>query len=385
MTQNHPSTETTPPSVGWTLLACIFVGMAGVSYALDLHTSIASFLAPDITLARPEWLHVLWCIPGLAIWVRQRRKRRIEQLQDVISSHLLHRLSPSLSHTKRRFKGILMGIAWLFFVITLAGPQWGTHVRILKRKGIDLVVAIDLSESMLAQDIPTANLQRKQRRLQLARKKVRILMDMLAGERIGIVAFAGRSVTLCPLTIDHNTCAIWLNSFEPNLITQGGTSLASTIKHTIPMFSTSGSNSRALILLTDGDDHEKNTLKAAKEAQKKGIRIYALGFGSSKMTTISPDQLPAPPKGEPMDPRPIRTRLNEKLLQKVTATTQGLYRKAEVSHRDIRALYEHAKQTLEAQTHKSQRMVFREERFGVFMGMGMLALLFAWGLGERKD
>lgn len=378
-------TKTTEVSAGWTLFSFFLLGMSGVSYAFGFDQSVTSYLAPDITLARPFALHFLWFIPAVAILIQQLHQRRLQKLQKTLSAHLLERLTPSLNPTRRRFKGILLAFGWVMLLFTLAGPQWGTHVRILKKKGIDIIVAIDLSESMLAKDISTASLQHKQRRLQLARKKVRVLMDLLAGERIGIIAFAGRPVTLCPLTIDHNTCAAWLDSFDPSLIAQGGTAIASTIKHSIPMFSTSGSNSRALFMLTDGDDHEKNTIKAAKLAKEKGIRIYALGFGSPKMTTITPDQLPPPPKGQPVDPRPIRTRLNEALLKKITALTQGIYRRAEVSHRDIRALYDHAKQTLQAQTHKSQRMIFREERFNVFTGIGLILLLFTWSLGERKD
>jgi Ca-activated chloride channel family protein len=383
---SHTQTPDTPTtSVGWTIVAMLFVAMAPISYVLEFHDAVVGFLAPDITLARPQLLSLLWLVPGLGIWLRQRRHQRTAALHRVIAPHLAAKLTPSVSQGKRNFRGVLMALAWFMLLVTLMGPQWGTQVRIMQRKGIDIIVAIDLSESMLAKDIPTASMQRMQRRLQLARKKVRVLMDLLAGERIGVVAFAGRPVTLCPLTIDHNTCAIWLESFSPSLITQGGTALASTIKHAVPMFSTSGANSRALFLLTDGDDHEKNTKKAAELAKKKGIRIYALGFGSPKMTVIPPEQLPPPPKGEPIDPRPIKTRLNESLLQQVATSTLGQYRRAKVSHQDIRGLYDHARQTLKAQTHKSQRMVFREERFNVFMGIGLLMLLFSWGFSERKD
>jgi len=371
------------PSALWSVVGLLCLAMVGVSYALGFDEAVIAFLAPDVSLARPAMLHWLWAVPGLALLLAQRRRLAQQKLHGLIAPHLAAHLTPSLSHGKRRFKPILLATAWLMFLLTWAGPQWGTQVRILQRKGIDIIVAIDLSESMLAKDIKTTS--GTMRRLALARKKVRILMDMLAGERVGIIAFAGQSITLCPLTIDHNTCAIWLGSFEPNLITQGGTALASSIKHAIPMFATSGANSRALILLTDGDDHEKNTKKAAAAAKKKGIRVYALGFGSPTLTTIPPSQLPPPPKGEPADPRPIKTKLNEALLQQIAATTKGQYQKATVSHRDIRALVDHARQTLRAQTHKSQRVVFREERFALFMGIGMLLLLFQWGIGERKS
>lgn len=380
--REKPAIQASAPSAFWSVVGLLCLAMVGVSYTLGLEEQVIAFLAPDVSLARPALLHWLWAVPGAALLLSQRRKLAEQQLHKLIAPHLAARMTPSISRGKRRLKLFLLSAAWVMLLLTWAGPQWGTQVRILQRKGIDIVVAIDLSESMLAKDVAAAN--GTMRRLALARKKVRVLMDMLAGERVGIIAFAGRPVTLCPLTIDHNTCAIWLNSFEPSLITQGGTALASSIKHAIPMFSTSGANSRALILLTDGDDHEKNTKKAADEAKKKGIRIYALGFGSTKMTTILPSQLPPPPKDKAADPRPIKTRLNAKLLQEIATTTLGQYQQATVSHRDIRGLVDHARQTLRAQTHKSQRVVFREERFAIFMGIGMLLLLFQWGIGERK-
>lgn len=386
MSQNNTQTEQSTQakvSVGWSVFGFLLLAMAPISYLLGFHESIVTELAPEITLARPEWINLLWAIPGIALLTQQRQQARLQKLQDAFAAHLLPKMTPSVSPGRRRLKGILLALAWCMLVLTLAGPQWGLQVRILQRKGIDIVVAIDLSESMLAKDVTNAS-GRMMRRLRLARKKVQVLMESLKGERIGIIAFAGKPITLCPLTIDHNTCAIWLNSFAPSLIAQGGTALASTIKHSIPMFSTSGANSRALFILTDGDDHEKNTKKAAKEAKQKGIRIYTLGFGSTKMTVIQPNQLPPPPKGEPVDPRPIRTRLNEKLLKAISAQTLGIYKKATISHLDIRGIVEHARQTLRAQTNKSQKVEFREERFGVFMGIGMILLLFHWGIGERK-
>jgi len=351
---------------------------------LRLVEGTLDFLQIDLTFARPWVLHSLWAIPGLAILLGQFRKKRRANLHRFVSARLIHRLTPNVSPERRRFKAFLMAMAWLFLLLAWAGPQWGTHVRLLKRAGIDIVVAIDVSESMLAKDVPTTSPNRKQRRLALARRKVRYLMERLGGDRIGIVAFSGQAHTLCPLTIDYNTCGVWLDSFTPDLLPSGGTALASTIRKSIKMFSTSGHNSRALILITDGDDHEKDTLKAAKEAKKKGIHVYTLGIGSTKMVTIDPSDLPPPPKGEEQDPRPIKTKLNAGLLKKIASNTHAVYRHAEVSHRDIRTIFEHAKQKLQARTHSSKRKIFREERFPIFAALGFFFLLLEFGFGQRR-
>ncbi len=376
--------SSTKVSVGWVMFALILLAMAPVSYVLDLHHTVAEFFGNEAGFARPWVLVLLWLIPGVAILLAQKQRYDRRRLESFVSLSLVPKLVPSESLQRRKLKGIFLSLAWFFFVLAAAGPQWGTRVRILQRKGIDVVVAVDVSESMLAKDMPTAHHNKFQRRLTLARKKVRYLMELLAGERIGILAFSGQPVMLCPLTIDYNTCAIWLDSFKPDLIPYGGTAIASTIRKAIPMFATSGQNSRALILITDGDDHEKDTIAAAKEAKKKGIRIYTLGIGSTKWTTITPDQLPPPPPGQMKDFRKIRTRLNKELLQKLSRITHGIYRQAEVSHRDIRAIYQHAKKMLKAHSHQSKRQVFREERFSFFLFLGLFFLLLEFALSERK-
>jgi Ca-activated chloride channel family protein len=362
------------------LFATIPIGLL-----LGFHDNIGQALAPEIGLARPWVLLLLLAIPAAAILLRQWHRVKRTKLMFFASPSLIDRLQPGHSQTRRDIKGWLLALAWSFLLVTWAGPQWGTKVRILQRSGIDVVISIDVSESMLAQDAPTLHPQQTQRRLQLARQKIRALMQMLENERIGIIAFAGKSFVLCPLTNDHNTCASWLESFEPHLIPYDGTALETTIRKAIPMFETSGTNSRAIFLLSDGDDHEKNTLEAAKEAHSKNIRIYTLGFGSPDITIIPASQLPPPAHGESPDERPIQTKLNEKLLEQIAADTKAIYRRAEASHRDVRTLYEHASQHLEKHTQKSERIVIREERFPIFAGIGLFLLILHWGFRERKE
>lgn len=367
------------------MLALLFLLLIPIALLVDLPDRIAAFFAPEISFARPWVLAFLPLLVALPILLLQNRWRLLQRLLSVASPRLLPTLLPSFRPERLRRKGLLAAAAWFFLLLACAGPRWGTQIRILQRKGIDVVIAVDISESMLARDIPSISQSRMQRRLELARQKVRAIMEQLAGERIGLLAFSGQPALLCPLTIDYSTCAIWLDEFEPSLIPSGGTALASTIRKAIPMFATSGFNSRALFVITDGDDHEKNTLEAAKEAKKQGIRIYTLGVGSPERVTIPPEQLPPPPAGQIADPRPITTQLNEKLLQAISAETSGLYRRAEPSLRDLQALLDHARKTLEARTQEDQRQVFREERFPLFLALGLLFLLFEMAFRERKE
>lgn len=384
MSQNHPTPPTSTWSPGLTIASLLFFALAPVGYILQFHEKIRDALAPEIGLARPHILLLLFTLPGVVLMLLQLRRIHRANMEKFVSNELVARLLPGHSPARRRFRAWLLVLGWTFLLLAWAGPQWGTKIVEIERRGIDLIIAVDVSESMLAKDAPTASLNTMQRRLSLARRKVRALMQQMPNERIGIIAFSGKPVILCPLTTDHNTCAFWLNSFEPRLIPYGGTALASTIEKSIPMFATSGHNSKALFILTDGDDHEKNTKQAAKKAQKKGIRIYTLGFGSTKSITIPPSQLPPPPPGQEPDTRPITTRLNAKLLKAISASTKGLSKRAEVSHRDIKTLYDHAKSVLRARSHKSQRIEIREERFPYFLSVGLVFLLLYGSFKERK-
>ena len=374
-----------PPSAGWVMLGVAFALLSPLSWALELHLSLTRLLEPSIGFARPWLLSLLWLLPAGGIFLSQARRARLQRLRSLAAPKTLSRLLDRYQPRRVLLKGWLLGAAFASLLIAWAGPQWGIQIRILQRKGIDVVVAIDISESMLARDIPSADGRRKEQRMRLAQRKIRYLMDALGGERIGLIAFSGKPVRLCPLTIDYNTCAIWLEEFDSRLIPYGGTALASTIQMAIPMFETSGMNSRALFLITDGDDHEKNTLDAVKAAKAKGIRIYTLGVGSTQETTLDPKDLPPPPQGQAPDPRPIVTKLNEPLLKEIAKESGGLYRHAEATQRDIRQLFEHATKQLEARTQKSKRQIFREERFPIFAGLGLLLLLIQISLRERRD
>ncbi len=346
---------------------------------------LQNWLSPEAGFARPWVLSLLWLVPAAIFAGKLASSNSRKLLRKFSSQKLLPKLILDESQNRRQLRIISLSLAWVFLLLSWAGPEWGTKVIFLKRRGIDLVIALDLSESMLAKDAPSSDPSRPLSRLELAKKKIKMLMELAKGERIGILAFAGQPILLCPLTTDHNTCAIWLDSLDPYLVPYGGTAIADTIKKATELFQVSRDNSRALFLLTDGDDHQKNTIKAAQLAAKKGIKIFALGFGSPREKIIYPNELPPPPPDRPKDNRPIKTKLNEKLLRELAKITKGHYLRAEASFRDIKTLFDLAKSELKAYTQKTNRIVLRESRFVPFLSLALLLFFLAWLIPRKIE
>ncbi|MCK5513335.1 MAG: VWA domain-containing protein, partial [Deltaproteobacteria bacterium] len=162
--------------------------------------------------------------------------------------------------------GIMMGI------FALTRPQWGFHWEEIKRVGVDVMVAIDVSESMLAEDV-------KPNRLERAKREVIDLIEMMEGDRIGLIAFAGTSFVQCPLTLDYGACKMFLDYIDTDLIPVPGTAIAEAIRTSLKSFNKRERKSKALIIITDGEDHEGEPIDAAKEAKKEGIKIFTIGVG----------------------------------------------------------------------------------------------------------
>ena len=169
--------------------------------------------------------------------------------------------------------------ALTLILIALADPQVGTRMETVKREGIDLVVALDVSNSMLAKDVAPS-------RLEKAKHEMRTLLNMLQGDRVALVAFAGKAVVECPMTMDYGAAEIFLDVLEPNIISRPGTSLAAAIRTSLSAFGEDSHAGKAIVLITDGENHDNDVMTAAKEAKEKGVIIHTVGIGSSQGVPI---------------------------------------------------------------------------------------------------
>ena len=268
-------------------------------------------------LAQAQYLILLLIVPLLfvfyAVYLAVRRKR-ISKIGDPA---LVQRLMPTASTAKGWLKVSLLAVAWLFFTLGLTRPQLGARLKEHQTQGAEIMIALDVSNSMLAEDYSPNRLERS--KLAISR-----IVDKLAGDRVGLVVFAGQAFVQLPITADYVSAKIFLSSINTESVPIQGTALAEALTSSAKSFSTQSSRSRAIILITDGEDHEGDVQAAAQAIADEGIRIYCIGVGS-------PQGKPIPKNGELMkdaNGEIVVSRLDEAVLQEIAGIGGGKYVRA---------------------------------------------------------
>jgi Ca-activated chloride channel family protein len=265
-------------------------------------------------------------------WSIARKKKLLNLFGDL---PLLLKNAPYISFARQRTKAILILLGLALACIALARLQFGTHLEKLKREGIDIMVAVDLSNSMLARDM-------KPNRLEKAKQEIRSIINRLAGDRIGLVAFAGEAFVQCPLTLDYAAARMLLSVMDQNTISVQGTSLSSAIEAAQRAFSQLEKKHKVLLLLTDGEDHEGRAVEAAAEARKDGIKIYTVGIGSATGEPIPVVDRKGQQVGFKKDKEGevIVSRLDEATLQKIALETGGKYYHATAGELELDRIFD---------------------------------------------
>lgn len=235
-----------------------------------------------LRFANPGALALLWGVGGVVgFWILAFRSKR-RALQRLGNPELIARLTASTSVGRQALKGGLVALSLALLVVALARPQFGTRLELVKRQGVDLIIALDVSKSMLAEDL-------KPNRLDQAKREVEGLIDRLEGDRVGLIAFAGTAFMQCPLTLDYSAAKMFLDLLEPNLIPVPGTAIGEAIRLATRSFNMKERQHKVLVLVTDGEDHDTDPIKAAEEAKKEGVVIYTIALGDSKVGAPVPD------------------------------------------------------------------------------------------------
>ena len=276
-----------------------------------------------IHFAQPEYLFLIFLIPFFFLFNLLYRRGQRRKLAKIGNVELVERLMPLRSRAKGWVRLVFFSLAWFFMVIALARPQMGARLKENKHKGPEIRIALDVSNSMLAQDYTPSRLER-------AKLAISRLVDKLGGDRIGLIVFAGESFVQLPITTDYVSAKLFLSSINTGSVPVQGTAMSSAINTAIKGFSNRDSeengNDKAIILITDGENHEDDPVAAAKQAAELGIKVFTIGVGS-------PDGKPIPigPDGELMkdkDGNIVVTRLDEKTLAEVAAAGGGAYVRA---------------------------------------------------------
>lgn len=325
-----------------------------------------------INFAQAQYLLLLLLIPLFFlsyILMRYFRKRRLRRFGD---EALVRELMPSASSSKGWVRLSLFALAFFFFVIGLSRPQIGAKLKERKIKGVEIMIALDVSNSMMAEDYSPNRLER-------AKLAISRLVDKLREDRIGLVVFAGTSFVQLPVTTDYASAKMFLSSINTESIPIQGTAIGDAINTCIRSFSNQSEKSRAIILITDGENHEDDPVSAAKQAAEMGIRVFTIGVGS-------PEGKPIPLKGELIkdkDGNIVVSRLDETVLKEVASAGNGVYVRAGMSEFGLNPVVQDIRKMDEEMFNS---VVFEEfdEQYMYFFAIALFFLVIEMLVGERK-
>jgi Ca-activated chloride channel family protein len=251
----------------------------------------------------------------LYVWSFRKRKAAIRQFG---TEAMMAKLTSATSWTRQMIKAVMLLTAFLFLIVALVQPRFGTRLELVTRRGVDIIVALDTSLSMMAEDIPPNRLLR-------ARLEIESLIDRLDGDRIGLVAFSGQSFVLCPLTLDYGAAKLFLDSIDTGLIGSQGTAIAQAVRTATDAFGSEEQKYKALVLITDGEDHVGEALEAARQAAEAGVRIFAVGIGTQEGELIPVKKDGVTEFLRDRDGNIVKTRLDEATLVEMARETNGGY------------------------------------------------------------
>ncbi len=309
------------------------------------------------------------------IWSISRKRKLLSRFGDLF---LIMKNAPYISFARQGGKAALLLAGVLFMAITLSQIQCGTHMEMMKREGIDLVIAVDVSNSMLAQDI-------KPSRIAKARQEVRGIIDRLKGDRIGLVVFAGDAFIECPLTLDYSAAKIFLDVIDVGLVPRQGTAIGDAIRKATEAFSKMEKKHKVLILLTDGEDQNTDPLGAAEEARKEGVKIYTIGIGSVTGEPIPITNRNGDVLGYKKDRNGevVVTKLDEMTLQKIALATGGKYYHATPGEMELDKVYDDISK-MEKKELEGKLMVQYEDRFQYPLLFGIFVIVLEFFISERR-
>lgn len=325
--------------------------------------------------AHSEILYLLFLIPlllGLFYYGLVVRSKRLKKLGD---KSLLMQLMPEVSNSRPKIKFYISLVALVLLIFVAAGPQYGSKKEKVKRQGIELMVCIDVSNSMLSDDV-------KPDRMARAKQVLNRLIDKLQNDKVGLIVFAGDAYVQMPMTTDVSSAKMFLHSINPGMVSLQGTDIASAIRMSMGMFSEAENVSRSIIIITDGEDHEAAAVRAAEEALKAGVSVNVMGVGTAKGG-------PIPIKGtnsfkKDRDGNVIITKLNEQMCADIAGAGGGVYVRADNANSAVRALGQELDKLSKSDMESDVYSNFNEQ-YASFAFIALILILIELCLMDKKN
>lgn len=326
--------------------------------------------------ANPYYLYLLAVVPLLIALFVYERRLLARRLQSFGNPQLLERLMPNASKVRPVVKFSILMVAFVLIVVALARPQFGSKLQTVKHQGVEAMVVLDVSNSMLAEDVQPNRLERA--KLMLSK-----LIDQMTGDKIGLIVFAGDAYVQLPITADAVSAKMFLSSIQTNLVPRQGTAIGTAIDLALRSFGPNETEAgRTIIVITDGENHEDDAVGAAKLAQQHGVTVHVVGLGTPSGAPI--------PVGGTMSFRKDRsgnvvvTKLNEDMCRQIAAAGSGIYVRADNSNVALKALSQQIdklqKGDLETKSYSEY-----DEKYHIFVWLALLLLLVEFFVYNRKN
>jgi Ca-activated chloride channel homolog len=327
--------------------------------------------------ANPEYLYLFLLIPILILlWILNefRRKRALKRLGN---NELVIKLIPDMSKVRPALKFVFQIIAFSMVVIVLARPQFGSKIEEVRRQGVEVILALDVSNSMLAQDIQPSRLER-------AKQAIARLVENLDNDKIGLIVFAGDAYTQIPITTDYISAKMFLSTISPEMLPRQGTAIGSAIDLAMKSFTPATNRSKALVIITDGENHEDDPVAKAKEAAAAGIIVHTIGIGSTDGVPIALSSTGSQDYLKDSEGNTVITKLDENILKEIAVAGNGRYVRANNSNIGLDEVYNDIKK-LKKQELEGKMFTEYNDQFQIFAGAALLLLLIDFMIMDRKN
>jgi len=320
-------------------------------------------------LEQPVYLLLLWLVPLLVLllWYAYKKKRQTALM--LFETAMLYRLMPVLDAGRFFRKALLLVLAFIFGIVAVAGPRFGTYYEEVAQSGVDVFILLDVSRSMLAEDVAPNRLAR-------AKSDIQDLLTHVAGDRVGLIAFAGSPIIKVPLTTDHRFFLQVLNSIDTFSAPRGGTAIGDAIRLALRAMPPEADRERAMVLITDGEDQESMPLEAAKDAAERQIRILTIGLGNP----ADGGRIPIRDQNGNLtylrhDGQEVWSRMDESALREIARLTEGAYVAAGTRTFDLGQIYADSIGRMQGSVHQTEQRQRQRHQYQIFLAAAVLCLL----------